>query len=137
MVNWTPELILKFLLMTLQQISPQISGETWKKVADVMGDDISAEACRQKYAKLLGAAGIEPSAATSTAGTPATPKSARKRKDVTGIDATPSKTASTKKQRKAQPDAALKVEEDEGQAEELVVPPTPFVKKFASADESD
>jgi hypothetical protein len=46
MVNWTPELILKFLLMTLQQISPQISGETWKKVADVMGDDISAEACR-------------------------------------------------------------------------------------------
>ena len=46
MVNWTPELISKFLLTTLQQISPQITRETWKKVADVMGDDISAEACR-------------------------------------------------------------------------------------------
>jgi hypothetical protein len=46
MVNWTPEIISKFLITTLQQVSPQISRETWKKVADAMGDDISGEACR-------------------------------------------------------------------------------------------
>jgi hypothetical protein len=93
----------------------------------------------QKYAKLLGASGIEPGAATSSAATsvPATPKSGRKRKDVAGNDATPSKAASAKKQKKAQPTSSLKLEDDKGQEEELIAPPTPFVKKFTSADESD
>jgi hypothetical protein len=75
-----------------------------------------------------------PGAATTPA--PATPKSGRKRKDTTGIEATPSKSASAKKPKKSQiATAALKTEEDEDQEAELVPPATPFVKKLE--DDSD
>ncbi|EEA25787.1 hypothetical protein TMatcc_005979 [Talaromyces marneffei ATCC 18224] len=139
MVNWTPELVSKFLITTLQQVSPQISRDAWKTVADAMGSDISAEACRQKYAKLLGAQGIELGAATPSAATPgpATPKSGRKRKATAGTEATPSKSASAKKAKKAQPAVALKTKEYEDQETELIISPIPSFKTLAPADDSD
>ncbi|EED21662.1 conserved hypothetical protein [Talaromyces stipitatus ATCC 10500] len=132
MVNWTDSVNGKFLIMTLQEVTPQVSGEIWEKVAKKMGPGFSANACRQNYAKLLKAQSsdgtVTPSANSST------PKSAsRKRKEA---PETPSKTPSSRKQKKMTPAAHLGIPEEEA---ELKPPQTPHlgVKKQLFSEDSD
>lgn len=114
-VKWEATLDVKLLCTVIQFLGSQVSGENWNQVAEAMGSEFSAKACRWvyqasssesclltrlrlhslHYAKILkdsGADGVEVPASGESA-PPTTPRK-RKVKGESASGATPSKKSS-------------------------------------------